>query len=621
MTSKKDFAWKWGIQVEGERYLRCSFCNQQCTGGITRLKNHLAHTHHGMKPCPKVPPNVKAKCSDYLKKFKAINMKRNESLHELSVQKKKKESLCELGQFGSNASNEMEQSEDGIGSGSGSGSGSAPTPSGESSLAPPRHRGPIDKYVSSEARQATLNSKLKKDERNDVCRKIGRWFFNCAIPFNAVNSPFYLSMMEGISNFGPEFKPPSMHELKTWILKQEVEDIQATMVEHKNAWNEYGCTIMLDGWTDGKNRVLLNFLVNSPRGTWFLKSVDGSDTIKYEDLMFKYLDDVVEEIGEKNVVQVITINASNYKNAGKKLMEKRKKLWWTPCAAHCIDLMLEDISKLTVFENIIQKGKQLVKFIYGHSWVLSLMRHYTDNKEIIRPAVTRFATVYLTLQSIYKAKRGIMSMFTSQEWHDGPFAKNKDGVVARKIVLHDANFWSHVAFCIKVVIPLVSVLREVDSEERPAMGYIYELMDAVKEKIAFNCGNVERKYKLIWNKIDKRWGPQRHHPLHAAGYYLNPQLHYEETFTNSKEVREGLYACMDMMLSGDERVQADCQLDNYIYAEGDFGSEVAVKCRKLRSPSMVLLFLCELLLLDLKIELSMNSYFWIFIVFFIVGFF
>lgn len=122
--------------------------------------------------------------------------------------RKKKESLCELGQSGSNASNEMEQSEDGIGSGSGSGSGSAPTPSGESSLAPPRPRGPIDKYVSSEARQATLNSKLKKDERNDVCRKIGRWFFNCAIPFNAVNSPFYLPMMEGISNFSPEFKPP-----------------------------------------------------------------------------------------------------------------------------------------------------------------------------------------------------------------------------------------------------------------------------------------------------------------------------------------------------------------------------------------------------------------------------
>lgn len=37
---------------------------------------------------------------------------------------------------------------------------------------------------------------------------------------------------------------------------------------------------MSDGWTDGKSRVLINFLVNSPAGTWFLKSIDPSGSIK-----------------------------------------------------------------------------------------------------------------------------------------------------------------------------------------------------------------------------------------------------------------------------------------------------------------------------------------------------
>ena len=64
--------------------------------------------------------------------------------------------------------------------------------------------------------------------------------------------------------------------------------------------------------------------------------------------MFKYLDDVVEEIGEENVVQAITNNASNYVNARMRLMEKRRRLWWTPYAAHYIDLMLEDIGKVNV---------------------------------------------------------------------------------------------------------------------------------------------------------------------------------------------------------------------------------------------------------------------------------
>ena len=81
---------------------------------------------------------------------------------------------------------------------------------------------------------------------------------------------------------------------------------------------------MSDGWTDGKSRCLINFLVNSPAGTWFIKSIDASDTIKNGELMFTYLDDVVEEIGEENVVQVITDNASNYVNVGMRLMEKKK---------------------------------------------------------------------------------------------------------------------------------------------------------------------------------------------------------------------------------------------------------------------------------------------------------
>ena len=36
------------------------------------------------------------------------------------------------------------------------------------------------------------------------------------------------------------------------------------------------------------------------------------------------------------------------------------------------------------------------------------------------------------------------------------------------------------------------------------MGYIYELMDSAKEKIAFNYRGVERKYGPIWRKIDVR---------------------------------------------------------------------------------------------------------------------
>ena len=63
-------------------------------------------------------------------------------------------------------------------------------------------------------------------------------------------------------------------------------------------------------------------------------------------------------------------------------------------------------------------------------------------------------------------------------------------------------------------------------------------MNSAKEKIAFNCGGVEIKYSPIWRKIDAKWTLQLHRPLHAVSYYLNPQLRYEDKFSNVDEVRK-----------------------------------------------------------------------------------
>ena len=75
---------------------------------------------------------------------------------------------------------------------------------------------------------------------------------------------------------------------------------------------------MSDSWINGKSRCFINLLVNTPTGTWFFKSVDASNSIKKNGkLLFTYLDNIVEEIGEENIVQVVMDNGSNFVNAGK----------------------------------------------------------------------------------------------------------------------------------------------------------------------------------------------------------------------------------------------------------------------------------------------------------------
>ena len=71
-----------------------------------------------------------------------------------------------------------------------------------------------------------------------------------------------------------------------------------------------------------KKHSICNFLVSSAKGTIFLYSLDSSDISKKADKVLKRLDDVVNFVGEENVVQVVTDNVANYKATGELLMQK-----------------------------------------------------------------------------------------------------------------------------------------------------------------------------------------------------------------------------------------------------------------------------------------------------------
>lgn len=88
---------------------------------------------------------------------------------------------------------------------------------------------------------------------------------------------------------------------------------------------------------DRRRGSICNFLVNCPQGTFFFFFLVYIDTSEFSKRLFfifvlfffflEMLDNVVETVGEKKVVQEITDNASNYKTSGEMLIEKRKMLF------------------------------------------------------------------------------------------------------------------------------------------------------------------------------------------------------------------------------------------------------------------------------------------------------
>lgn len=328
-------------------------------------------------------------------------------------------------------------------------------------------------------------------------------------------------MIRSLGNYGRGVETPGMHELRMELLNDELKATKATVDEVKKTWAKTGVTIMADGWSDMRHRSLIRFLVNNPHGTVFLKFVDASAFINDAPLLFKMLDRAVEEVWEDVVVQVITDNTSAYKAAGRMFMEKRKHLYWTPCAAYCIDSMLEKLGQLTQHNNVLLKAKRVSKFIYNHLSVLNLMNKFTQ-EEIVQPAVTRNVAAFLTLQRIEELRQALEAMFASQEWNKCSWAKKPEGKQVKKIISKDDSFWRGVDYALKTTGPLLKVLSLIYGEKAPLMRFIYEAMDRVKEEIASELGGEEAVYKEIWDIIDEKWDVPDH-DLHVAAYYLNPQ--------------------------------------------------------------------------------------------------
>ncbi|KAK4433493.1 hypothetical protein Salat_1111600 [Sesamum alatum] len=224
------------------------------------------------------------------------------------------------------------------------------------------------------------------------------------------------------------------------------------------------------------------------------------------------MDDVLEEIDEKYVVQVITNNGSAYKKAGELLMRKRKHLYWASYFAHCIDLILEDFAEKTTVKVVIEQAKKISNFIYNHGKVLYIMRKYTDGKELLHPGITRFATNYISMENILEQKSNLQRMFTSEEWSKNADSKDPSGKAIQDVILN-SSFWSSAELVCNLHAPVSRVLCTVDGEKKATMGYVFEGMR--RSKLAIESA-LPRSHKKYCDIIDRRLKNQMIHDIHLA---------------------------------------------------------------------------------------------------------
>jgi hypothetical protein len=70
------------------------------------------------------------------------------------------------------------------------------------------------------------------------------------------------------------------------------------------------------------------------------------------------------------------------------------------------------------------------------------------------------------------------------------------------------------------------VLRIVDSDERPAMGYLFAAFHAARAEIEKRFQRKKEFVKPFLKCINARWDKHFDKNLHAAGFWFNPNNQY-----------------------------------------------------------------------------------------------
>nr|GMC71444.1 uncharacterized protein LOC109167856 [Ipomoea batatas] len=239
----QDPGWDHGTPVldKGTTHVRCKYCDKITKGGIYRHKLHLVGGNRNVMGCKKCPQIVR----DAMKEYMLNKKQRKEEVSStatMGVQSK-----FEFDEEGDEGMDFLEVAGNpGMGCSMGSSNKSI--------------KGPMDLYFNTKEHQSLKRSiggetvtleACKKDLRERAMVQFSRWMYEAGLPFNCVQYTKSLKgFIECVAQHGPGMKPPSYHEVRVPYLKKEVEHVKELFKPHEETCNKYGCSLMMDKWTD-----------------------------------------------------------------------------------------------------------------------------------------------------------------------------------------------------------------------------------------------------------------------------------------------------------------------------------------------------------------------------------
>ncbi|PWA76506.1 hypothetical protein CTI12_AA232910 [Artemisia annua] len=320
--------------------------------------------------------------------------------------------------------------------------------------------------------------------RDQLDQEIARMFYTRGLPFNLARNLHYLRAFQfAAANKIDGYVPPSYNKLRTTLLQKEKDNVQRQLEPLKSTWKERGVTIVSDGWSDPTRKPLINFMATSGNGPLFLKAVNCFGEVKDRFFIADLMKEFINEIGNQNVVQIITDNAANCKVAGQLIEGEFPHIYWTPCVVHTLNLAVKNIFSPNNMETNALAYEQcswikdvhgdaiaIKNFIMNHNMRLSIFSKFTSLR-LLSVANTRFAYIIVMLKRFKLIKTGLQAMVIREEWSSYREDDTVKANFVKEKIVNDER-WDQVSYILNFTGPIYEIIRVCDTD-KPCLHLVY----------------------------------------------------------------------------------------------------------------------------------------------------
>jgi hypothetical protein len=387
--------------------------------------------------------------------------------------------------------------------------------------------------------QGTLNTEaysMPVEEKHTLDSMLAEAFYASGIPFSFVSNcieflrvGLTIAQVENdkfckfLNCLRPSYKPPSRKALAGDLLNDAYARTKLQM-DRIIAESAGQITLASDGWSNQRSESLTNYVATTRTDSIFV----GSEVLGAErhtgEVVARGLGRIIEQLGgSEAVVAVTTDNAANMKKAWPELEKRYPGLLTLGCASHTVNLLVEDILKLSDLTTTLDDALHVIRYFKGSNVRTGALTAVAKAAQQTRislklPGKTRWQGKVEAITSLIANKPYILELVDNQLACLGnrPTPADAANLLLIRLKVHEYRFWEQLDSLLRFLKPFLEVTIALEATKpRGSRLYAY-FKHLLAAAIPTSLPRLE-----ILTLISKRW-LQVANPVFTVAYICDP---------------------------------------------------------------------------------------------------